>query len=148
MPAPSVLITGATSGIGLSAASQLREAGWDVWVTGRDPERTKQAAAESGGWPLTLDVTDDASIAAAAARIEALDALVNNAGIQPDYGIGLLDVDRDVMRRSYETNVFGVVSVTNALLPALRRSSLPRIVNVSSGTASFAWSTGPNPQFD
>lgn len=148
MPAPSVLITGATSGIGLSAASQLREAGWDVWVTGRDPERTKRAAAQSGGRPLTLDVTDDASIEAAAASVEALDALVNNAGIQPDDGIGLLDVDREVMRRSYETNVFGVVSVTNALLPALRRSPSPRIVNVSSGTASFAWSTGPNPQFD
>ena len=148
MPAPTVLITGATSGIGLGAASQLSEAGWDVWVTGRDPERTKQAAAQSGGRPLTLDVTSDASIQAAAGTVEALDALVNNAGIQPDYGIELADVDADLMRRSYETNVFGVVAVTNALLPALRRSPSPQIVNVSSGTASFAWSTGPNPQFD
>ena len=144
----SVLITGATSGIGRSAAAQLVEAGWDVWVTGRSLERATAVAAEVGGRALELDVTDGASIAAAAAAVDHLDALVNNAGVQPDYGVGLLDADPDLLRTAYETNVFGVVAVTNALLPALRRSSSPRIVNVSSGTASFGWSTGPNPQFD
>ena len=144
----SVLITGATSGIGLSAAAQLVEAGWDVWVAGRTMERATEAAAEIGGRALQLDVTDGASIAAAAATVDRLDALVNNAGIQPDFGVGLLDAGPDHFRQSYETNVFGVVAVTNALLPALRRSASPRIVNVSSGTASFGWSTGPNPQFD
>jgi NAD(P)-dependent dehydrogenase (short-subunit alcohol dehydrogenase family) len=56
-------------------------------------------------------------------------------------------VDADSFRRTYETNVLGVVAVTSAFLPALRRSAHPRIVNVSSGTGSLAWSTGPNPQF-
>lgn len=144
----SVLITGATSGIGRSAAAQLVEAGWDVWVTGRSLERATRVAAEVGGRALELDVTDGASIAAAATAVDHLDALINNAGVQPDYGVGLLDADPDLFRTAYETNVFGVVAVTNALLPALRRSSSPRIVNVSSGTASFGWSTGPNPQFD
>jgi NAD(P)-dependent dehydrogenase (short-subunit alcohol dehydrogenase family) len=144
----SVLITGATSGIGLSAAAQLVGRGWDVWVTGRTMERAAHAAAEVGGRALELDVTDSASIAAAVAEVDRLDALVNNAGIQPDYGVGLLDADPDLLRTAYETNVFGVVALTNALLPALRRSFSPRIVNVSSGTASFGWSTGPNPQFD
>jgi NAD(P)-dependent dehydrogenase (short-subunit alcohol dehydrogenase family) len=58
------------------------------------------------------------------------------------------EADVDSFRRTYETNVFGVVAVTNAFLPALRRSAHPRIVNVSSGTGSLAWSTAPNPQFD
>jgi NAD(P)-dependent dehydrogenase (short-subunit alcohol dehydrogenase family) len=148
VPNPVVLITGATSGLGLSAAAQLTDAGWDVLVGGRDPERTERAASETGGRPLHLDVTDESSIAAAAARVDRLDALVNNAGIQPDYGIPLLEADAEVMRRTYDTNVFGVLAVTNAFLPALRAAPSPRIVNVSSGTASFAWSTGPNPQFD
>jgi NAD(P)-dependent dehydrogenase (short-subunit alcohol dehydrogenase family) len=148
MAGRSVLITGATSGIGLSAAAQLVEGGWDVWVTGRTIERAAEAAAQVGGRPLELDVTDGASIASAVAAVDRLDALVNNAGIQPDFGVGLLDADTDVFRKAYETNVFGVAAVTNALLPALRRSSSPRIVNVSSGTSSFGWSTGPNPQFD
>lgn len=143
-----VLITGATSGIGCSAASHLAGAGWAVWVTGRTLETAQNVAEEIGGRALELDVTDAASIAAVAAEVDELDALVNNAGIQPDFGIPLLAADIDVLRRTYETNVFGVVTTTNAFLPALRRSASPRIVNVSSGTASFMWSTGPNPQFD
>jgi NAD(P)-dependent dehydrogenase (short-subunit alcohol dehydrogenase family) len=76
-----------------------------------------------------------------------LDVLVNNAGIH-DGGAPATGLDLDTFRRVYETNVFGVVAVTNAFLPALRRSARPRIVNISSGTGSLAWSTGPNPQFD
>jgi NAD(P)-dependent dehydrogenase (short-subunit alcohol dehydrogenase family) len=148
MSKSTVLITGATSGLGLSAATQLTDAGWDVWVAGRDPERVERAAAQAGGRALLLDVTDAASIAAAAAQVGTLDALVNNAGIQPDFGVSLLEADAALLREAYETNVFAVVAVTNALLPALRSAAAPRIVNVSSGTASFAWSTGPNPQFD
>jgi NAD(P)-dependent dehydrogenase (short-subunit alcohol dehydrogenase family) len=77
-----------------------------------------------------------------------LDVLVNNAGISPDYSVLLADADAELFRRTYETNVFAVVTVTNAFLPALRRSSHPRIVNLSSGTSSLTWSSGPNPQFD
>lgn len=60
----------------------------------------------------------------------------------------VFDTDVDVFRRTYETNVFGVVAVTNAFLPSLRRSGHPRIVNISSGTGSLTWSTSSNPQFD
>ncbi|MBV9364828.1 MAG: SDR family NAD(P)-dependent oxidoreductase [Solirubrobacterales bacterium] len=71
-----------------------------------------------------------------------------SAGISLDTGASVAETEVDVFRRTYETNVFGVVAVTNAFLPALRRSAHPRIVNVSSGTGSLTWSTGPNPQFD
>lgn len=142
------LVTGATSGIGRHAAEHLVAAGWTVWVTGRDAERTERTATEIGGRPLQLDVTDADSVARAAATVTTLDALVNNAGIQPDFGVRLLDADAELLRTAYETNVFGVVTVTNALVPILRRSPAARIVNISSGTSSFAWSTGENPQFD
>jgi NAD(P)-dependent dehydrogenase (short-subunit alcohol dehydrogenase family) len=142
------LVTGATSGIGRSAAAQLSTAGWTVWVAGRSRERAEATAAEIGGRPLTLDVTDQDSVSAAAALIDQLDALVNNAGVSPDPDVPLAEADADQFRFTNETNVFGVVTVTNALLPALRRSAHPRIVNVSSGTGSLTWSSSANPQFD
>lgn len=142
------LITGATSGIGKETARQLASLGWTVLLGARDAERGKHAAAEIGGRVLALDVTDAASIAAAAAAEPTLDVLINNAGISPDTEDVLTEVDVEVFRRTYETNVFGVVAVTNTFLPALRRSAHPRIVNISSGTGSLAWNTGPNPQFD
>jgi NAD(P)-dependent dehydrogenase (short-subunit alcohol dehydrogenase family) len=148
MPEQIALVTGATSGIGQATAATLSAAGWTVWVTGRSQERAETSAARVGGRPLQLDVTDQASVRAAAAAVPQLDLLVNNAGIQPDYATALVDADAEVFRRTYETNVFAVVTVTNAFLPALRRSHRPRIVNVSSGTGSLAWSSGPNPQFD
>jgi len=148
MPEPIALITGATSGIGRAAAAQLASAGWRVWVAGRSLERAEATAEQTGGRPLQLDVTKPASVAAAAAVVTELDVLVNNAGISPDYSVLLADADAELFRRTYETNVFAVVTVTNAFLPALRRSGHPRIVNLSSGTGSLTWSSGPNPQFD
>lgn len=142
------LVTGATSGIGLEIARLLADRGWTVLLGARDVERGEKTAADVGGRVLPLDVTDAASIRAAAATVPTLDVLVNNAGISLDTGDVVTELDVDVFRRTYETNVFGVVEVTNAFLPALRRSSHPRIVNVSSGTGSLTWSTGPNPQFD
>jgi NAD(P)-dependent dehydrogenase (short-subunit alcohol dehydrogenase family) len=143
------LITGANSGIGKEIARQLLAAGLTVYVGARDAERGRAAVDELGGdaRPMVLDVTDTDSIAAAAAQLETLDVLVNNAGIN----LGserATETDLETLRRTYETNVFGVVGVTNAVLPALRRSAHPRIVNISSGTGSLAWSTGPNPQFN
>src|ERR1035438_3699889 len=145
----SALITGASGGIGREIARQLAAAGLTVYAGSRDRERGQRAVTEIGGGArlLVLDVTDGASIAGAAGRIEELDILVNNARIMVD-GRAAPEADVDSFRRTYETNVFGVVAVTNAFLPALRRSAHPRIVNVSSGTGSLAWSTGPNPQFD
>jgi NAD(P)-dependent dehydrogenase (short-subunit alcohol dehydrogenase family) len=119
-----------------------------VLVGVRDAERGKKVAAEIGGRPLVLDVADPAEVAAAAAAVPKLDVLVNNAGISLDTGSVVTETDVEVFRRTYETNVFGVIAVTNAFVPLLRRSAHPRIVNISSGTGSLTWSTGPNPQFD
>ena len=148
MSMPTALVTGATSGIGRAAATLLAAGGWEVWVTGRDGERVEATATELACRPLLLDVTDPAGVAAAARRVGDLDVLVNNAGISPGDSVSLEEADAELFRRTYETNVFGVVTVTNAFLPVLRRSRHPRIVNVSSGTASLSWSGGPNPQFD
>jgi NAD(P)-dependent dehydrogenase (short-subunit alcohol dehydrogenase family) len=142
------LVTGANKGIGKEIARQLSEAGLTVYVGSRDPGRGQQAVDEIGGDArlLVLEVTDAASIAAAAKQLETLDILVNNAGISVDSATPP-EADLDSFRRTYETNLFGVLAVTNAFLPALRRSRRPRIVNVSSGTGSLAWSTGPDARF-
>jgi NAD(P)-dependent dehydrogenase (short-subunit alcohol dehydrogenase family) len=138
------LVTGANKGIGKEIVRQLAEAGLTVYAGSRDAARGERAVAEIGGGAglVVLDVTDEASIAAAAREIGALDILVNNAGISGDATTADRE-DTGTFRRIYETNVFGVVAVTNAFLPALRRSAHPRIVNVSSGTGSLTWSTGP-----
>ena len=148
MSSSTALVTGATGGIGMHIARQFAEQGWTVLVGARDGALGGEVAAQFGARALLLDVTDANSIAAAAATVSKLDVLVNNAGISLDTGARVTETDVEVFRRTYETNVFGVVAVTNAFLPALRRSAHPRIVNVSSGTGSLTWSTGPNPQFD
>jgi len=138
------LVTGANKGIGKEIARQLAGAGLTVYVGSRDAARGERAVGEIGGDArlLVVDVADAASIADAASQVGTLDILVNNAGISgEDKRADREDVE--VFRRIYETNVFGVVAVTNAFLPALRRSAHPRIVNVSSGTGSLAWATGP-----
>lgn len=144
------LITGANKGLGYETARRLIAAGHTVYIGSRDPERGRRAAAELGARPVVLDVTDDASVEAAAKTIEAdggLDVLVNNAGIEarlPDNGVpGAAEVTADQMRTVFETNVFGVVRVTHAFLPLLRRSEAPVIVNVSSGLASLAGVSDP-----
>ncbi|MBD2899311.1 3-phenylpropionate-dihydrodiol/cinnamic acid-dihydrodiol dehydrogenase [Actinomadura sp. RB99] len=144
------LITGANKGLGHETARRLIAAGHTVYIGSRDAERGRRAAAELGARAVVLDVTDDASVEAAAKAIEAdggLDVLVNNAGIEarlPDNGVpGAADVTADQMRTVFETNVFGVVRVTHAFLPLLRRSEAPVIVNVSSGLASLAGVSDP-----
>jgi NAD(P)-dependent dehydrogenase (short-subunit alcohol dehydrogenase family) len=144
------LITGANKGIGFETARQLATAGTTVILGSRDLGRGETAAAalRAEGLDATaiaLDVTDDDSIAAAAAtisdRFDHLDVLVNNAGI---YAAGpASSTTRDTLRELFETNVFGVVAVTNAFLPLLRKSEAARIVNVSSEVASLAVITDP-----
>jgi NAD(P)-dependent dehydrogenase (short-subunit alcohol dehydrogenase family) len=138
------LVTGANKGIGKEIARQLAAAGHTVYVGSRDAGRGEDAVADIGGDArlLVIDVTDTDSIAAAARQVPALDILVNNAGISSAEPKPVTDEDPDTFRRIYETNVFGVVAVTNAFLPALRRSAHPRIVNISSGAASLAASAG------
>jgi NAD(P)-dependent dehydrogenase (short-subunit alcohol dehydrogenase family) len=138
------LVTGANKGIGREIARQLAAAGHTVYVGSRDAGRGRDAVADIGGDArlLVLDVREAASVAAAAQQVPSLDILVNNAGISSGDPKPVTEEDPDTFRRIYETNVFGVVAVTNAFLPALRRSAHPRIVNVSSGAASLAASAG------
>ncbi|MEU5087685.1 SDR family oxidoreductase [Streptomyces sp. NPDC021356] len=142
------LVTGANKGIGAQIARLLVAEGFAVYVGSRDAGRGRRAVEEMGGAArlLVLDVTDPDSIAAATGEVDRLDVLVNNAGISPSPAPPT-ETGTDEFRRTYEANVFGVAAVTNAFLPALRRSPHPRIVNVSSGTGSLTWSTNPNPQF-
>ncbi|MEV5569896.1 SDR family oxidoreductase [Spirillospora sp. NPDC052269] len=144
------LITGANKGLGHETARRLVEAGHTVYVGARDPERGRRAAEELGARFVQLDVTDDASVEAAAKAIEAdggLDVLVNNAGVEwrnPDGSVpGAEELTADALRSVFETNVFGVVRVTHAFLPLLKRSDAPVIVNVSSGLASLARAATP-----
>jgi NAD(P)-dependent dehydrogenase (short-subunit alcohol dehydrogenase family) len=145
---PTALVTGANKGIGKEIARQLAAAGHTVYVGSRDADRGQRAVDEIGGGArlLVLDVTETKSIADAARQVETLDILVNNAGIMVD-GATPPDADIESFRRTYETNLFAVLAVTNAFLPALRRSSRPRIVNISSGTSSLTCSTGPDAPF-
>jgi NAD(P)-dependent dehydrogenase (short-subunit alcohol dehydrogenase family) len=142
------LVTGANKGLGRHIASQLAAAGVTVYVGSRDADRGRAAVAEIGDLArlLVLDVTDEASVAAAAQQVGALDILVNNAGIGDDPRPAP-EADIESFRHIFETNVFGVVAVTNAFLPALRRSPRARIVNISSGTGSLTRSTSPDPRF-
>ncbi|MGV9646475.1 SDR family oxidoreductase [Streptomyces sp. NPDC003514] len=144
------LITGANKGLGLETARRLVGAGHTVYVGARDAERGQAAAERIGARFVLLDVTDDASVQAAAKTVEAdggLDVLVNNAGIElrgPDNSIPAAgDTTADEMRTVFETNVFGVVRVTHAFLPLLQRSPAPVVVNVSSGLASLAGLSDP-----
>ncbi|MFR0355526.1 SDR family oxidoreductase [Streptomyces sediminimaris] len=138
------LITGANKGIGRETARRLVAAGHTVYVGARDAERGRRAAEELGARFVLLDVTDDATVDAAAKTIEAdggLDVLVNNAGIETRLEGNAVPtaetVTADQMRNTFETNVFGVVRVLHAFLPLLRRSAAPVVVNVSSGLASL-----------
>jgi NAD(P)-dependent dehydrogenase (short-subunit alcohol dehydrogenase family) len=147
------LVTGGARGIGLEVSRRLGERGAVVLAGVRDPERASAALrplADQDVHPLPLDVTDEASIRAAARTVRdehgRLDVLVNNAGISLERGRGPSEVDLDTVRRTYETNVFGVVAVTNAFLPLLRLSPNARIVNVSSAIGSLAeWSDPDSP---
>ena len=117
-----------------------------VLVGARDEVRGKSAAAALGAFavPVVLDVTSPSSVAALAESVSSLYVLVNNAGILLERGA---PPSVDLVRETYETNVFGVVSVTNAVLPLLRRSPRGRIVNVSSGLGSLAFASDPSHEY-
>jgi len=155
------LITGANKGIGRAAAEQLAALGMTVLIGARDRQRGEEAAAAlrakgAGAHAVTLDVTDRATADAAAQQIEQrfdhLDVLINNAGITGSGQVSPEDahdqvpssVDLDMVRAVFETNLFGVIAVTNAMLPLLRRSSSPRVVNVSSAAGSLTIAADPD----
>jgi NAD(P)-dependent dehydrogenase (short-subunit alcohol dehydrogenase family) len=155
------LVTGANQGVGLQVATELAANGLTVLVGSRNFERGEAVAREigPGAVALQLDVTDGDSIAAAAERIRKeigrLDLLVNNAGISKTTAQGSLSLEEyaktkypsnaslDEIRAVWETNVFGVVAVYQAMLPLLRESSDARIVNVSSGVGSLTANADP-----
>ena len=158
---PVALVTGANQGIGLQIAKDLAAHGFTVLVGSRDLGRGEEAARTVDGdaRALQLDVTDQASIAAAAERVRdefgRLDVLVNNAAIsstskQPGMSIQEhaaltrpSNVSIDEVRAVWETNVFGVLAVYQAMLPLLREAPAARIVNVSSGAGSLTRNADP-----
>ncbi|NED58738.1 SDR family NAD(P)-dependent oxidoreductase [Micromonospora aurantiaca] len=141
------LITGANKGIGFATAGQLLDLGHVVYVGARDARRGEEAASALGARFVPLDVTDDASVARALATIDAdegrLDVLVHNAGIAEN-GV----VDGPTALRVFDTNAVGIIRVTEAALPLLRRSSNPTVVTVSSSAGSFWAVNNPDrPEF-
>lgn len=137
------LVTGANKGIGLAIAQQLAEAGLEVVVGARDPGAGRAAAERiPDARSIVLDVTSDDSIRTAAAQLQALDVLVNNAGITDPSDGSAATVSAVALRRTFDVNFFGAIEVTHALLPLLRRSSAGRVVNVSSYLGRPALDTG------
>jgi NAD(P)-dependent dehydrogenase (short-subunit alcohol dehydrogenase family) len=158
---PVALVTGANKGIGLQIAKDLAARGFTVLVGSRDLGHGETAAKSVGAnaRALQLDVTNQSSIAAAAERIRnefgRLDALVNNAAISHAGKPGrpleeMVKSQRasaasiDEVRAVFETNVFGVIAVTQAMLPLLREAPAGRIVNVSSGAGSLTLNSDPS----
>lgn len=158
---PVALVTGANQGIGLQIAKELAARGLTVLVGSRNLERGKAAAREVGpdAHALQLDVTDQTSVTAAAKRVRnefgRLDVLIQNAAISntrrlagqslDEYArtIRPSNVSLDEMRAVWETNVFGVLAVYQAMLPILRKTPGARIVNVSSGVGSLTANSDP-----
>jgi NAD(P)-dependent dehydrogenase (short-subunit alcohol dehydrogenase family) len=143
------LITGANRGIGRAIAEQLAAHGATVLVAGRDLDRCIEAAAAIGSraHPVLLDVTVQSSVEAAAdlvrQRFGRLDVLVNNAGVSGRLGMAPSESDIDEVRAVFDTNFFGVIRVTNAMVPLLRHTPAGRIVNVSSSVGSITRMSDP-----
>jgi NAD(P)-dependent dehydrogenase (short-subunit alcohol dehydrogenase family) len=157
---PIALVTGANQGIGFQIAKALAKDGYIVYVGSRNPGNGEKAAAEIGvnARAIQLDVTRQPTISAAMEYIKTewgrLDLLVNNAAIahagKPGRTLEETTEDGkastaslDEVRAVWETNVFGVIAVTQAALPLLRKSAAARIVNVSSGLGSLTWISDP-----
>lgn len=144
------LITGANKGLGKETARRLLKAGHIVYIGARDEARGQATADDLGARFVRIDVTDDASVAAAVETIAAeggLDVLVNNAGMEPRLDGNAIpaaaDETPELMKEAFETNVFGTLRVLHAFLPLLQQSSAPVVVNLSSGLASISGIADP-----
>jgi len=139
-PSKAVLVTGCSSGIGRATALRLAGSGWKVYASARRPETISQLG-DAGCQTLALDVTDEQSMRAAVASIEqaegAIGVLINNAGYSQSGAIET--VPMDAVRRQFETNVFGLVRLTQLVLPKMRAQRWGKIVNIGSmgGRLSF-----------
>lgn len=152
------LITGADKGIGLATAQGLAEKGQHVLIGARDPKKGAAAVAKLKdkdhaiqAETIQLDVTDEASIKAAAATIDQkfgyLSVLVNNAGVALDAHKPASEIPMALIRQDFEVNFFGLVAVTQAMVPLLRKADHARIVNVTSNMGSLGLATDPNSRF-
>jgi NAD(P)-dependent dehydrogenase (short-subunit alcohol dehydrogenase family) len=156
VPAPVAVVSGANRGIGREVAHQLADHGFTVVLGSRDLARGQEAAhaLDPSGTrilPHQFDVTDPASIDELAAWIDRTlgrtDVLVNNAAILYDSWEDAVSADLATVHAALETNLFGAWALTQALLPLLRRSPHPRIVNVSSESGSIGEMTGGTPAY-
>jgi NAD(P)-dependent dehydrogenase (short-subunit alcohol dehydrogenase family) len=133
------LVTGANKGIGFEIVRQLLAKGLRVFLTARNAAAGKEAASRLGGDVrfLQMDVSDDASIQHGAKTYgelsDLLDVLINNAAIYPDENFDILTISRKQLVETFQTNTCGPAKVTQAFLPFLKKSSAPRIINISSG---------------
>ncbi len=150
------LITGANKGIGFEVARQLAEQGITVLLGARNLERGEEAATKLrdenyDAHFVRLDLQDAATHNAAAQFIEEkfgkLDVLVNNAGVALDGGQKSSEVSQDLLRKTFDTNFFGTIAVTQAFLPLIKKTNAGRIVNVSSGLGSLTLHGDPNWEF-
>ena len=150
------LVTGANRGIGLEVCRQLAGQGLRVILTGRDRARAEAAAGELRGEKLdvtavALDVTEAASIRACEREVQkqfgGVDVLVNNAAVLVAEGATLLDIPVEDFRTTFDTNVFGVVEVCQAFVPAMVARSYGRVVNVSSGAGQLSSMTTYAPAY-
>ncbi|MFI7063807.1 SDR family oxidoreductase [Kribbella sp. NPDC050124] len=142
------LVSGGNKGIGFEVARQLGQLDYRVVIACRDEERGRVAADKLRSEDVeasyvVLDVSNPDSIATAVHKLGRLDVLINNAGIAPAEGPPS-EVPLDVLRQTYETNVFGLVAVTQAVLPLLRKADAGRIVNLSSGAGSLTVVSRPD----
>jgi NAD(P)-dependent dehydrogenase (short-subunit alcohol dehydrogenase family) len=151
------LITGANKSIGFETARQLLQHGYHVYLGSRDVANGQQAVhqLQAEGYHqvelIQIDVADHASIAAAREAVgqktAVLDVLINNAGISGGMPQPTLNTSIEVIKQVFETNVFGVISVTQAFIDLLRQSPAPRIVNVTTGLASLTLHHDPTWKF-
>lgn len=148
------LITGANKSIGFETTRQLLREGYYVYLGCRDLEKGKQAVSQlnSEGLknvePIVIDVTDRISVNEAkeflGKKLSILDVLINNAGIAGGFPQNVLETDVTVYQDVFNTNVFGVIQVTQAFLGLLKNSEEPRIVNVTSGLGSLTLHSDPS----
>jgi NAD(P)-dependent dehydrogenase (short-subunit alcohol dehydrogenase family) len=133
------LVTGANRGLGLATARALASHGYSVIVTARDLAKAEAAAADiDGARAEELDVAQSASIAALQARVPEIDILINNAAVALDEHISVLDVGRDLVQVTMQTNFRGPLLLCQAFVPGMRRRRWGRVVNVSSGAGQLA----------
>jgi NAD(P)-dependent dehydrogenase (short-subunit alcohol dehydrogenase family) len=147
------LVTGANKGIGLEIVRQLAAKDVEVFLSARNAEPGEKAVSALDGQVqfLELDVSNDESIERAAREFgkvnRHLDVLINNAGIYPDAGFNILTISRKQLVETFQTNTFGVVKVTQAFLPYLKKASHARIINLSSGYGEIGGLTANVPSY-